>query len=106
MNLKLVRQICVLVIDDQVFVKGYLKYLLEEFGFQNIEYVDWVSIVFIYICCNYYDFIVCFYDLKNEQDGYFFYDQLKEYNELLLSIVFVFISVDIIVDIVYSIVEL
>ena len=37
MNLKLARQTRVLVIDDQVLAKGYLKYSLEELGFQNID---------------------------------------------------------------------
>ena len=43
MNLKLARQTRVLVIDDQVLAKGYLKYSLEELGFQNIEYADRAS---------------------------------------------------------------
>ncbi|WP_296053147.1 response regulator [uncultured Alteromonas sp.] len=106
MNLKLARQTRVLVIDDQVLAKGYLKYSLEELGFQNIEYADRVSTALTYIRRNHYDLIVCSYDLKNEQDGYFLYDQLKEHNELPPSTAFVFISADTTADIVHSIVEL
>ena len=59
MNLKLARQTRVLVIDDQVLAKGYLKYSLEELGFQNIEYADRVSTALTYIRRNHYDLIVC-----------------------------------------------
>ena len=106
MNLKLARQTRVLVIDDQVLAKGYLKYSLEELGFQNIEYADRASNALSAIRRHHYDLIVCSYDLKNEQDGYFLYDQLKEHNELPPSTAFVFISADTTADIVHSIVEL
>lgn len=106
MNLKLARQTRVLVIDDQVLAKGYLKYSLEELGFQSIDYANKVNSALAYIRRNHYDLIICSYDLKNEQDGYFLYDQLKEHNELPPSTAFVFISADTTADIVHSIVEL
>ncbi|NVK58014.1 MAG: response regulator [Alteromonadaceae bacterium] len=106
MNFKLARQTRVLVIDDQVLAKGYLKYSLEELGFQNIEYADQVKTAMTYIRRNHYDLIVCSYDLQNEQDGYFLYAQLKENNELPASTAFVFISAETTADIVHSIVEL
>jgi DNA-binding response OmpR family regulator len=106
MNLKLARQTRVLVVDDQVMAKGYLKYSLEELGFQDIEYVDKVSLALASVRRSHFDLIICSYDLKQEQDGYFFYDQLKEHNELPASTAFVFISADTTADIVHSIVEL
>ncbi|MCU7555266.1 response regulator [Alteromonas sp. ASW11-19] len=106
MNIKLARQMKVLIVDDQVLAKGYLKYSMEELGFQDIEYVDRASLALSAIRREKYDLILCAYDLKQEQEGYFLYDQLKEQNELPPSTAFVFISADTTADIVHSIVEL
>ncbi|WP_100655587.1 response regulator [Alteromonas flava] len=106
MNLKLARQSKVLIIDDQVLAKGYMKYSLEELGFQNIEYNDKVNQALATIRREYFDLIICSYDLKNEQDGYYLYDQLKQDGDIAPSTAFVFISADTTPDIVHSIVEL
>jgi DNA-binding response OmpR family regulator len=106
MNLKLARQSNVLVIDDQVLAKGYMKYSLEELGFQKIEYIDKVNQALQAIRREHYDLIICSYDLKNEQDGYYLYDQLKIDQDIAPSTAFVFISADTTPDIVHSIVEL
>ncbi|WP_100641888.1 response regulator [Alteromonas facilis] len=106
MNLKLARQSRVLIIDDQVLAKGYMKYSLEELGFQNIEYIDKVNQALSTIRREYFDLIICSYDLKNEQDGYYLYDQLKQDGDIAPSTAFVFISADTTPDIVHSIVEL
>ncbi|GGW75202.1 response regulator [Alteromonas halophila] len=106
MNIKLVRQMRVLVIDDQVLAKGYLKYSLEELGFQSIDYVDKASHALSAIQRQAYNLIVCAYDLKQEQEGYFLYQQIKEQRILPISAAFVFISADTASDIVHSIVEL
>ena len=106
MNIKLARQMKVLIVDDQVLAKGYLKYSMEELGFQDIEYVDKANLALSAIRREKYDLIICAYDLKQEQEGYFLYDQLKEHRELPPSTAFVFISADTTADIVHSIVEL
>lgn len=106
MNIKLARQLRVLIVDDQVLAKGYLKYSMEELGFQDIEYVDKASLALNSIRKQHYDLIICAYDLKQEQEGYFLYDQLLEHKELPPSTAFVFISADTTADIVHSIVEL
>lgn len=106
MQLKLARQTKVLIIDDQVLAKGYMKYSLEELGFQNIQYIDKVNVALQTIRREHFDLIICSYDLKNEQDGYYLYDQLKQDGDLAPSTAFVFISADTTPDIVHSIVEL
>lgn len=106
MNLKLAREAQVLIIDDQVLAKGYMKYSLEELGFQNIQYIDKVNQALQTIRREHFDLIICSYDLKNEQDGYYLYDQLKQDGDLAPSTAFVFISADTTPDIVHSIVEL
>ena len=77
MNLKLARQMNVLIVDDQVRAKGYLKYSIEELGFQNIDYVDKVSQALAAVRKSHYDLILCSYELKQEQDGFFLYDHIK-----------------------------
>jgi DNA-binding response OmpR family regulator len=96
----------VLVIDDHMLAKGYLKYSIEELGFQNIEYVDKVNQALNAIRSTRYDLIICSYELKQEQDGYFLYEELKQANDLPPSTAFIFISADTTPDIVHSIVEL
>ena len=96
----------VLIVDDQVRAKGYLKYSVEELGFQNIDYVDKVPQALASIRKSHYDLILCSYELKQEQDGFYLYDQLKENNELPASSAFIFISADTTPDIVHSIIEL
>jgi len=106
MNHKLTRKMRVLVVDDQVLAKGYLKYSMEELGFQDIDYVDKVTHAINAVRSTHYDLIICSYELKQEQDGYFFYEQIKDNNDLPPSTAFVFISADTTPDIVHSIVEL
>lgn len=106
MNHKLTQDMRVLVVDDQVLAKGYLKYSMEELGFQFIDYVDKVPHALNAIRSKHYDLIICSYELKQEQGGYFLYEQLKDNNDLAPSTAFVFISADTTPDIVHSIVEL
>ncbi|MBT0587648.1 response regulator [Alteromonas oceanisediminis] len=106
MNIKLARQSKVLIIDDQALAKGYMKYSLEELGFDNIHYSDVVSHAMQTVRREHFDLIICSYDLKNEQDGYYLYDQLKADGDIAPSTAFVFISADTTPDIVHSIVEL
>ncbi|MEW9799190.1 response regulator [Alteromonas sp. CYL-A6] len=106
MNIKLARQMRVLIVDDQVLAKGYLKYSLEELGFQDIEYVDKANLAISAMRRQKYDLIICAYDLKQEQEGYFFYDQIRSQHILPVSTAFVFISADTTADIVHAIVEL
>lgn len=106
MNHKLTRKMHVLIVDDQTLAKGYLKYSLEELGFQHIDYVDKVNQAISAVHNKHYDLIICSYELKKDQDGYFFYEQLKDNNDLPPSTAFVFVSADTTPDIVHSIVEL
>ncbi|MCW8091381.1 response regulator [Alteromonas sp. ASW11-130] len=106
MNHKLAEKMRVLIIDDQVLAKGYLKYSLEQLGFQNIDYVEKSSQAITALRSHYYDLVICAYDLKEEREGYFLYEQLKDNKELPATSAFVFISADTSADIVHSIVEL
>jgi DNA-binding response OmpR family regulator len=106
MNSQLAKDTKVLIVDDQVLAKGYMKYSLEELGFGDITYVDKISLALTTIRNQRYDLIICSYNLKREQDGYYFYDEIKTNGELPSSTAFVFISADTNSDLVQSIIEL
>ena len=106
MNIKFARQMRVLVVDDEVLAKGYLKYSLEELGFQDIDYVDKAILAVSALRRETYNLVICAYDLKHEQEGYFLFEQIKEQHILPVTTAFVFISADTASDIVHSIVEL
>ncbi len=106
MNHKLAEKMRVLIIDDQALAKGYLKYSLEQLGFQSIDYVEKSSQALTAIRSHYYDLVICAYDLQEEREGYYLYEQLRHNNELPATSAFVFISADTSAEIVHSIVEL
>lgn len=106
MNLQLAQNTKVLIVDDQALAKGYMKYSLEELGFNDISYVDKINLALTTIRSQRFDLIICSYNLKREQDGYYFYDEIKTNGELPLSTAFVFISADTNSDLVQSIIEL
>lgn len=106
MNPTVARETKVLIIDDQILAKGYMKYSLEALGFSNISYVDKAHLAMSRILSEHFDLIICSYNLKREQDGYYLYDQLKNENSLPPSTAFIFISADTTSDLVHSIVEL
>ena len=106
MNSQLAQKTKVLIVDDQALAKGYMKYSLEELGFSDISYVDKINLALTTIRNKRFDLIICSYNLKREQDGYYFYDEIKTNGELPLSTAFVFISADTNSDLVQSIIEL
>jgi DNA-binding NarL/FixJ family response regulator len=106
MNPQLAKDTNVLIVDDQVLAKGYMKYSLEELGFSDITYVDKAQLALSKIRHEHFDLIVCSYNLKKDQDGYYLYEQLKFNGELAPSTAFIFISADTTSDLVHSIVEL
>ena len=104
MNIKLARAIRVLIVDDQILAKGYLKYTMEELGFQQISYIDKADEALRLIKEETFELVVCAYDLREEKEGYFLYEQLKAHKILPLTTAFVFISSDTTAEIVHSIV--
>lgn len=106
MDKKLAVNAKVLVIDDQTIAKGYMKYALEELGFEQIFYVDKPKDALSLIRSKRFDLIICAYALKRDHDGYFLYEELKSKQELSPSTAFVFISADTSPELVHSIVEL
>jgi len=106
MNSILAKNTKVLIVDDQFLAKGYMRYSLEELGFSDITYVDKIDFALATLKSQKFDLIICSYNLKHEQDGYYFYDEIKTKGELPLSTAFVFVSADTNSDLVQSIIEL
>ncbi|MBN7820973.1 response regulator [Bowmanella yangjiangensis] len=106
MDAKLAKTCRVLIIDEQVLAQGYIKYSLEELGFRDITYVDKANAALKIIEEEHFDLIVCSYNLKKDQDGYYLYDQLKNSHALPLTTAFIFISADTNSELVHSIIEL
>ncbi|MBE1299092.1 MAG: response regulator [Alteromonadaceae bacterium] len=104
---KTLAQSCkVLVVDDPVLAHGYLKFPLEDLGFQDVAYVGKVSQAKEAIHARSYDLIFCSYDIKKDTDGYFFYDEMVANNEISPATAFIFISADTSLELIHSIVEL
>ncbi|WP_438862547.1 response regulator [Neptunicella sp.] len=106
MDRNLAKSTNILIIDDQVLAQGYMKYALQELGFDKITYIDQADKAIDKIEQEEFDLIICSYHLKKEQEGYHLYQTLIKDRLLSPASAFVFISADTSADIVHSIIEL
>ncbi|WP_416305116.1 response regulator [Neptunicella sp. SCSIO 80796] len=106
MERKLAKTSNILIIDDQVLAQGYMKYALQELGFDKITYLDQADKAISKIQQEEFDLIICSYHLKKEQEGYHLYQTLLKDKLISPATAFVFISADTSADIVHSIIEL
>lgn len=106
MKLHLARNTKLLIAEDQVLAKSHIHYALEQLGFKNMDYVDRPSHALSAIQEHDYDAIICSYNLRSEQGGYFFLEQLNESQSLPLSSAFIFTSADTSAEVVHAIIEL
>ena len=106
MKLHLARNTKLLIAEDQVLAKSHMHYALEQLGFRNMDYVDRPSHALTALQEHTYDAIICSYNLRSEQGGYFLLEQLNESHMLPLTSAFIFTSADTSADIVHAIIEL
>ncbi len=106
MKLHLARNTKLLIAEDQVLAKSHMHYALEQLGFRNMDYVDRPSHALSALQEHTYDAIICSYNLRSEQGGYFLLEQLNESHMLPLTSAFIFTSADTSADIVHAIIEL
>ncbi|MBC3767154.1 response regulator [Neptunicella marina] len=106
MDRNLAKNSNVLIIDEQVLAQGYMKYALQELGFEKISYVEQADKALNRIQAEEFDLIICSYHLKKEQEGYSLYEYLISERIIPESTAFVFISSETNADIVQSIIEL
>ena len=85
MKLHLARNTKLLIAEDQVLAKSHMHYALEQLGFKNMNYVDRPSHALSALQEHDYDAIICSYNLRSEQGGYFLLEQLNETQSLPLT---------------------
>ncbi|CAB9493342.1 response regulator [Alteromonas macleodii] len=106
MKLHLARNTKLLIAEDQVLAKSHMHYALEQLGFRNMDYVDRPSHALSALQEHSYDAIICSYNLRSEQGGYFLLEQLNESDSLPLTSAFIFTSADTSAEVVHAIIEL
>lgn len=96
----------ILIIDDQSLSQSYLRYALEQLNYQNISYADRAQTALNLCKQNYFDLIICAYNLPQGKDGYQLFDELKSTGLQKLSCGLIFISADTDPALVHSVLEL
>ncbi|APE01470.1 hypothetical protein BM526_06145 [Alteromonas mediterranea] len=106
MKLHLAKNTKLLIAEDQVLAKSHMHYALEQLGFKNMDYVDRPSQALSALKEYDYDAIICSYNLRSEQGGYYLLEQLNDAHSLPLTSAFIFTSADTSADVVHAIIEL
>ena len=96
----------VLIIDDQSLSQSYLRYALEQLGYNNISYAERAQTALNLCKQNSYDLIICGYNLAQGKDGYQLFEELKLSGLQKLSCGLMFISADTDPQLVHSVLEL
>lgn len=96
----------ILIIDDQALAQSYLRYALEQLGYNNISYADRASQALAACRQNSFDLIICSYNLPHGKDGYQLYEELKIGRLQPLTCGFIFVSADTDMKLVHSVLEL
>lgn len=106
MDKKLAESTRVLIVDDQVLAQGYMKYSLQELGFKDITYAESAISALKLVSTKRFELIVCSYNLKQDHDGLFLFNEIQNKSLIPYSTAFVFISADTSTEIVHSIVDI
>jgi DNA-binding response OmpR family regulator len=96
----------ILIVEDQPLAQNYLKYSLENLGFDSIVFAERAKEA-IEHCKNVkFDLVLCSFDLSKGKDGYQLYEELKERKLIRLTAGFIFISAETEPGLVHSVLEL
>ena len=96
----------ILIIDDQSLTQSYLRYALEQLGYQNFSFADRAQYALSLCRQNSYELIICAFNLPNGKDGYQLYEELKMRGLQKLSCGVIFISAETEPALVHSVLEL
>ncbi|MBZ9611890.1 response regulator [Rheinheimera maricola] len=96
----------ILIIDEQSLSQSYLRYALDQLGYQNISYADRAQTALGLCKQNRYDLIVCAYNLPKGKDGFQLFEELKNSGLQKLSCGVIFISAETDPALVHSVLEL
>ena len=96
----------ILIIDDQSLSQSYLRYALEQLGYQNLSYSDRAQTALGLCRQNSYDLVICAYNLPKGKDGFQLFEELKSSGLQKLSCGIIFISAETDPALVHSVLEL
>ncbi len=100
------QKIRILVVEDQTLAQNYMKYALQNLGFNQINIAEHAQDA-IALCLEVdYELILCSFDISKGKDGYQLYEELKERKLIQLSTAFIFISAETEPGLVHSVLEL
>ena len=96
----------ILIIDDQSLSQSFLRYALEQLGYQNIILADRAQTALQLCRQNSYDLVICDYNLSKGKDGYQLFDELKSRGLHKPACGVIFISAETDPALVHSVLEL
>ena len=96
----------ILVIDDQSLAQGFLRFALEQLGYQNIFLVERANVALNLCRENQFDLIICAHNQQQGKDGFQLYEEIKAKGLQQLSCAIIFISAETDPSLVHSVIEL
>jgi DNA-binding response OmpR family regulator len=96
----------ILIIDDQSLSQSFLRYALEQLGYQNIALADRAQTALQLCRQNSYDLMICDYNLSKGKDGYQLFDEIKTRGLHKPACGVIFISAETAPALVHSVLEL
>jgi len=96
----------ILIIDEQSLSQSYLRFALDELGYQDVTIADRPQIALNLCRENHYSLIICSYNQGTGKDGYQLYEELKFSGLQKHTTGIIFISAETDPTLVHSVIEL
>lgn len=106
MDSSLKRNERILIIDEQSLSQSYLRYALDQLGYQDITATDRPQQALTLCRENSYDLIICSYNQADGKDGYQLYEEIKFHGLQKHTTGVIFISAETDPTLVHSVIEL
>lgn len=96
----------ILIIDEQQLSQSYLRYTLEQLGYQNITIADRAQLALNLCRNNLFDLIICSFNQAEGKDGFQLFAELKFSGLQKHATALIFISAETDPTLVHSVIEL
>lgn len=96
----------ILIIDEQQLSQSYLRYTLEQLGYQNITIADRAQLALNLCRTNLFDLIICSFNQAEGKDGFHLFSELKFSGLYKHATALIFISAETDPTLVHSVIEL
>lgn len=106
MDSSLKRNERILIIDEQSLSQSYLRYALDELGYQDVTIADRPQLALSLCRENHFSLIICSYNQGKGKDGYQLYEELKFSGLQKHTTGVIFISAETDPTLVHSVIEL